>query len=126
MKLHSFRLWRSILHASRGLLLAFQTEKNFRLQLAAGLVVLCAMWVFPLARWERSLLFVVMILVLVLELLNSSVERVLDLLQPRFNEYAGDVKDMMAGAVLLASFGALLLGLYLFWPYLLFSTLAHV
>jgi len=120
------RLGRSVRHASRGLLLAFQTEKNFRIQLAAALVVLCVMWVLPMLRWERSVLLVVMVLVLVLELLNSSVERVLDLLQPRFNEYAGDVKDMMAGAVLLASFGALVLGLYLFWPYLLLSTLAHV
>jgi diacylglycerol kinase len=52
-------------------------------------------------------------------------ERVLDLLQPRLNPYAGDVKDLMAGAVLLASIGASVLAVYLFWPHLL-ATLAHV
>ena len=119
------RFVRSVFHASRGLLLGFQTEKNFRLQLAAGLVLLCALWIFPFARWERAILFVVMVLVLVLELLNSSMERVLDLLQPRLNPYAGDVKDLMAGAVLLASIGAFVLAVYLFWPHLL-STLSHV
>lgn len=125
MKWSSIRFVRSVSHAWRGLLLAFQAEKNFRLQLAAGLVPVCALWIFPLARWERAILFVVMVLVLVLELLNSSIERVLDLLQPRLNPYAGDVKDLMAGAVLLASIGALVLAVYLFWPHLL-ATLAHV
>jgi undecaprenol kinase len=121
----SFRFLRSVQHAWRGLLLGFQTEKNFRLQLALGLVLLCALWIFPFLRWERAILFVVMLLVLVLELLNSSMERVLDLLQPRLNPYAGDVKDLMAGAVLLASIGASVLAVYLFWPHLL-ATLAHV
>lgn len=121
----SSRFFRSVHHAWRGLLLGFQMEKNFRLQLAAGLILLCALWIFPFARWERAILFVVMLLVLVLELLNSSIERVLDLLQPRLNPYTGDAKDLMAGAVLLASIGAALLAVYLFWPHLL-ATLAHV
>ncbi len=121
----SSRFLRSLRHAYRGLLLGFQTEKNFRIQLACGLFLLCTLWIFPFQRWERCILFVVMLLVLVLELLNSSVERVLDLLQPRLNEYAGDVKDLMAGAVLIASLGAVVLAVYLFWPYLL-STIAHV
>lgn len=125
MNWSSSRFLRSLKHAWRGLLLAFQTEKNFRLQLAAALVLLSILWIFPLARWERAILFVVMVLVLVLELLNSSIERVLDLLQPRLNPYAGDVKDLMAGAVLLASIGASVLAVYLFWPHLL-ASLAHV
>ena len=55
--------------------------------------------------------------VLVLELLNSSIERLVDLAKPRLHEEAGTIKDLMAGAVLLASMVAVIVGILIFWPY---------
>ena len=54
---------------------------------------------------------------LVLELLNGAVERLVDLFKPRMHAYAEQIKDMMAGAVLVSSIGALIVGILVFWPH---------
>jgi diacylglycerol kinase len=72
--------------------------------------------VLPLDLWERAILLLVTMFVLVLELLNSSLERLVDLAKPRLHEYAGDIKDLMAGSVLLAAMFALVLGLLILGP----------
>jgi diacylglycerol kinase len=113
-----FRFFRSVRHAVRGIFSVYRTEQNFRIQ------CICALFINTLAiviglTWERRLIIlIVSASVLVLELLNSAVERLLDLLKPRLNEYAGDVKDVMAGAVLVASVVAVIVGVCIFWPYM--------
>lgn len=109
---------RSFHHAWRGLRLAFRLERSFRIQIGVALlVVLCAV-ILPLQSWERVVLLVVTMFVLVLELVNSSVERLVDMVKPRLSEYAGDIKDLMAGAVLLAALFAAILGVLILFPYL--------
>jgi diacylglycerol kinase len=56
--------------------------------------------------------------VLVLELMNSIFERMVDILKPRIHHYVEDIKDIMAGTVLVASLGSALIGLLIFWPYI--------
>ena len=112
------RFARSVRHASRGIRLVLLFEQNFRIQMMIALVALISFFLVPLVAWERVTLLVVVAFVLVLELLNSSIERLLDLLKPRLDAYAGDVKDMMAGAVLIASLCAILVGFFIFWPHL--------
>ncbi|MEO5928074.1 MAG: diacylglycerol kinase family protein [Patescibacteria group bacterium] len=107
----------SFRHASRGLLLAYRTERSFRIQLVVGLIVMVATILLPLKQWERVVLLLAIAGVLVLELLNSSLERLVDLLKPRLHEYVADIKDLMAGAVLLSAVFAALLGILILWPY---------
>jgi diacylglycerol kinase len=76
-----------------------------------GLVIL------PLAAWERVVLLLAIVAVLVLELLNSAVERLVDLMKPRLHEYVADIKDLMAGAVLLAAFFSVIVGVLILWPH---------
>jgi len=109
-------LTRSFGHAFRGLALAFKSERSFRLHALAALVVLAVIIVLPLELWERAILLLVTMFVLVLELLNSSLERLVDLAKPRLHAYAGDIKDMMAGSVLVAAVFALVLGLLILGP----------
>lgn len=92
-------------------------EQSFRIQLIAALAVIVLMLVFRVSRAEAALLLVVAASVLVLELLNSAVERLVDLHLPRIHRYAEEIKDLMAGAVLIGSFGALVIGILVFWPY---------
>lgn len=105
-------------HAWRGLRLAFVTERSFRIQVAVALVVILLVSLMPFSPWERVILLVATSAVLVLELLNSTVERLVDLFKPRLHPYVRDVKDLMAGAVLVASIFALIVGLMVVWPYL--------
>lgn len=111
-------LRRSFLHAWRGLRLTFRTERSFRIQAAVCAVVALFMLVVPISTFERILLVLAMSAVLVLELLNSMVERLVDLFTPRLNELVGDIKDIMAGVVLVASAFAALIGIMIFWPYI--------
>ncbi|MEN9557817.1 MAG: hypothetical protein RL141_186 [Candidatus Parcubacteria bacterium] len=94
---------RSFSAASRGVGLAFREERTFRVMVAAALLVVALVATLPLQTGERLLLLLLTGSILVLELINSMVERLADLLKPRLSVYVGDVKDLMAGAVLLAS-----------------------
>lgn len=111
-------LVKSMNHAWQGLLLAFRTERSFRIQSAAAFVVIVAAFLIPFRSWERALLLLATASVLVLELLNSMVERLIDLVKPRMHSYVRDIKDLMAAAVLLASVFSAALGILIVWPYL--------
>lgn len=106
-------------NAWRGLLVAYKTEKSFRIQAALAFVVLFFIIILPLRSSETVLLLVVMAAVLVLELLNSTVERLVDLVKPRLHGYVRDIKDLMAAAVLVASVFAAVVGLIILTPYLI-------
>ncbi|MFH1620785.1 MAG: diacylglycerol kinase [Patescibacteria group bacterium] len=106
-------------HAWRGLLVAFKTERSFRIQVALAFVILLLILVLPLKTSETVLLLVVMAAVLVLELLNSTVERLVDLVKPRLQGYVRDIKDLMAATVLVASIFAAVIGILVLSPYLI-------
>jgi len=112
-------IWRSFLHAGRGFRYAFVMERNFRVQCLAGIVVLFLLLIVPLATWERVILLSMIMAVLVLELLNTGIERLIDLVKPRLDAYVKDVKDVMAAAVLLASLFAVMIGIVIFWPHVM-------
>lgn len=113
------RFFRSVRHAVRGIFSVYRTEQNFRIQCFGALIANTLAMILPLSWENRLIILIVSASVLVLELVNSAVERLLDLLKPRLNEYAGEVKDVMAGAVLVASLCAVVVGVCIFWPYML-------
>jgi diacylglycerol kinase len=109
--------WRSWRAAARGLVFAFHSEQNFRIQLLLAALVFAGIWYFPLRTWERVLVVLVAVLVLTMELLNTVVEQFADLLKPRLHQHILVIKDLMAGAVLLTSLGAAAIGLLIFLPH---------
>lgn len=115
---HAHRLGQSFRHAWDGLVLAFRQEQSFRLQLLAALAVAVLALVLPLERWEKALLVLAIGGVLVLELGNSIIERLVDAVAPRVIEYARHLKDLSAAAVLVMACTALVLAVIIFWPYL--------
>lgn len=107
----------SFKHAVRGIVTAIRTERSFRIQTAAALMVFVAIVILPLTRWEAALLLVAVSSVLVLELVNSTVERMADLFKPRLHPYVRDIKDLMAAAVFVASLFALAIGILVLGPH---------
>jgi diacylglycerol kinase len=83
-----------------------------------ALCVFIAAGTLPLSTTERLVLLLVTGLILVLELLNTTVERLVDLVKPRLSTYVRDVKDMMAATVLVASLFALIVGSIILFPHL--------
>lgn len=113
-----FRLFVSLKDAGRGAVYVFRHEQNFRVQLLLALVVLFFTWFFPLTRGEMIVIILLIFLVLILELLNSAVEKLADVLKPRLSLQIEIVKDIMAAMVLLSSLGAVIIGIIIFWPYI--------
>ena len=102
-----FRAWQAFLWSMQGLSATWNVESSFRLEVY--LFVLLA----PLAAWlgqsgiERAILVGCMMLVLVVEVLNSALEAVVDRWGPEHNELAGRAKDMGSAAVFLADLNVL-------------------
>jgi len=107
----------SFKHAFRGLTYALKNEKNFQNEMIIGILVIIAMFYFDVTRGEMVVLFVVIMAVLIMELLNTAMERVIDILRPKIHPYAKLVKDLMAASVLMMSILTILLGLIIFLPY---------
>lgn len=112
------KLSRSFRYAWRGVKIVFKEEQNFKIQILIALLILVLMFVFPVKNWEKVALILVVAFVLVLELINSIMERIVDMMTPRLHIYVEAVKDIMAAAVLLSSLSALIIGLIIFIPYL--------
>ena len=109
---------KSLRYALRGLGYVIRHEKNFQNELIVAILVVIAMVYFNLAKWETVLLFLVVMVVLIMELLNTVMERVVDMLKPSVHPYAKLIKDLMAAAVLVTSILAIVIGIVIFYPHL--------
>jgi diacylglycerol kinase len=114
-----WRIIKSFGFALKGFKYAFKTQVNFKVHVLATLVVL-ALGVYvnlSINEWLWTALSIA--LVLILELVNTAIELLVDLVSPSLNPKAGAIKDMAAGAVLLATLFAIVVGLLIFVPKLL-------
>ncbi|MCA0970044.1 diacylglycerol kinase family protein [Halobacillus litoralis] len=93
-----------------------RTERNFRIHLTAVAVVVTAGILLGLSPLEWAVIVLICSLVMALEMVNSSIERIMDYLAPEKHPMAGLIKDMAAGAVLVASIGAVLIAFFLLLP----------
>lgn len=110
------RLIKSFIYAFRGLFRVFREEQNLAVQSTAAFVVIIAGWFFHVSRLEWALLFMSILVVILMEIVNSAIERVTDILKPRIHDYVKEIKDIMAAAVMLASIFAVIIGLIVFLP----------
>jgi diacylglycerol kinase len=113
------KLIRSFGYAFKGIGYATTTQLNFRIHLTATLLAFFMGYALHISTNEWQWIFLCIALVLITELLNTAIEFLTDLVSPGYNELAGHVKDVSAGAVVIAAFFALITGLIIFLPKLL-------
>lgn len=109
---------RSFKYAFKGLYIVFKEEQSFRIQFFAAILVLALAFLLKIELWKIIALIFISIFILVLEVVNSILERIVDALRPRINVFVEVIKDMMAAAVLLASLSSVIIGILIFWPYI--------
>ncbi|MDO8529085.1 MAG: diacylglycerol kinase family protein [bacterium] len=109
---------KSLKCAIRGLKYAISSERNFQLEIIIALMVIALILIFHIKSWEAIILILMIMWVLTVELVNTIVERVVDILKPRFHPYIGLIKDMMAAVVLFSAVFAIAIGIIVFYPYL--------
>jgi len=115
----SFRkLIKSFRNAFRGLKLAGR-ENSFRFLLLITVLVLAFTVYLPLEKWEVLLILFLIGSVVVAEVINSQIERILDVLEPSYDERIRNIKDISAAGVLIMAFISLIIGLSIFIPHIL-------
>lgn len=117
MRTHNLRS--SFGYAIEGIAYVVKTQRNFRIHASFGLLVLLVGGLLHLSWVEFAILVGVIMAVLMAEMLNTIIETAIDLVSPDYHPLAKITKDVAAGAVLLMSLGAVLVGLLIFGPHLL-------
>jgi len=94
-------------------------ERNMRTHFISGILVFIASVYFHLSGVEIAIICLTVGLVITTELINTAIENTVDLVTMEYKPLAKIAKDVAAGAVLLASFTAVLVGIALFLPKIL-------
>jgi diacylglycerol kinase (ATP) len=107
---------KSFYYAGRGIRRFLQTEHNARIHLAATVIVIAAAWFFKVSPMEAVALAGAIGLVWVAEMFNTCLERTMDLISKEERPAIGFIKDVAAGAVLVAAIVAAIIGAFVFIP----------
>ncbi|MBE7173390.1 MAG: diacylglycerol kinase family protein [Williamsia sp.] len=113
MRLRSFRF------AWNGVLLFFYREHNARVHAVAALLAVVAGWRLRISAAEWTAVLVAIALVWITELINTAIEKIMDHLSPAPHPQVKEIKDLAAGAVLIAALVACLIGCIIFIPKIL-------
>lgn len=113
------KIAKSFTYAFKGWRSAFKTQLNFRVQCVFAVVAIVLGFCLNISTNEWLWIALNITLVLFAELINTALETLVDLVSPDYNEKAGMVKDIAAGAVTITAINAALSGLYIFVPKLL-------
>ena len=110
---------RSFVFAWAGILRFFRAEHNAWIHLGATVVVIVLAFALRVSRMEAVALVFAIALVWLTEMLNTAVEKIMDLLWPGIHPQVKIIKDVAAGAVLVAAVAAAITGGIIFLPKLL-------
>lgn len=110
------KIWKSIRYAARGLCHAYATDKSFRMEVNYGLLIYLVLgwYLAPFQVWEFLLFVFSYLFILVVELINTAFETMINHLHPHEHAIIGKSKDIASAAVLLAFLFALIVVSMLF------------
>ncbi len=111
-------LFKSFGYAFQGIFTTIKTERNMRIHISCFVYMfffLCAFDFFEITRTQFAILFIACGLVMGAELINTSIEAVVDLHGEEHTEFGKIAKDCAAGAVLIFTIFAVLAGVAIMW-----------
>ncbi len=112
------RLIRSFRDAFAGLAYCFATQRNMVIHAVAGAAVLLLSYLLNLEGWELFFILTAVFGVIIVESINTAIEKTVDLATKEQQRLAHIAKDVAAGAVLLTTFYAILTGVLILGPHL--------
>lgn len=108
-------------HAGNGINLAFRTERNLQVQTIIFVLALVLAFIIKLSFLEMAIIILVATMIITLEMVNTAVEHFADIVEPQYSGTIKLIKDITAGAVMLASLSSIVIGLLIFLPPILLS-----
>ncbi|MEG2381454.1 MAG: diacylglycerol kinase family protein [Oscillospiraceae bacterium] len=109
------KMIKSFKYALCGLLYCIKNERNFRIHIVAAVTVAIFAWFYGILPSQVPPLIIAILGVMILEIINTSIETTIDLITKKFSPLAKIAKDVAAGAVLLAALGAIGVAIFTFW-----------
>lgn len=109
---------KKLMNAFNGMLIPYQTEVSIRIQTAVVAAGALLGWYLHISNHDWMLVVIAASILLITECLNTALEKLVDLVSPGYQELAGKVKDIAAGAVFIAGTCSLIIALLVFIPYL--------
>ena len=117
----SSNVLKSFKYAFSGISYVLKTSRNFKIQLIFAVTSLMIGFLLQISQSNYVILIATIMSVLILEILNTSIESIVDLVvKKEFSSLAKISKDTSAGAVLLASINSVIIALYIFVPQIKF------
>lgn len=116
------RLLDSFGFAVNGIIYCLRTQRNMRIHAAAVLVVILLSFAAKLSRIEVIMLTFAISLVLICEMINTAIEKSIDLFTDKYHPLAKIAKDVAAGAVFIAAANSLIIGYLVFFNRILPAT----
>ncbi|HYC86588.1 MAG TPA: diacylglycerol kinase family protein [Chryseosolibacter sp.] len=107
----------SFVYAFKGIYAAFREQRSLWVEGLAAVAVVIAGFYFNITATEWLLVVFSIGLVISLEMINTAIEDLVDLVTSEWKPLAGKIKDVAAGAVLIAGAAALIVGIIIFWKY---------
>ncbi len=107
---------KSVGFALRGALLLVRTEPSIKIQVFITILMTGAGFYYEISSIEWILQVLAISLVLGIEGANTAIEKLCDFVHPGFEKRIGFIKDVSAGAVMLVSIGAVIVGLIIYLP----------
>lgn len=114
-RFNPYSLIRSFGYAVRGIFYALTRERNLRIHFTAGAFALYLTRYYTLSVAESGLLVLCIGFVIASEMINTAIEKTVDLETPVYHYLAGIAKDVAAGAVLISAVTSVAVGFLLFW-----------
>ena len=120
-RIESYKISRNVLksfkYAFSGISYVLKTSRNFKIQLIFAVTSLTIGFLLQISQSNYVILIATIMSVLILEILNTSIESIVDLVvKKEFSRLAKISKDTSAGAVLLASINSVIIAVYIFVP----------
>jgi len=113
----SSNVLKSFKYAFSGIIYVLKTSRNFKIQLIIAGISLMIGFLLQISLSNYVILIATIMSVLILEILNTSIESIVDLVvKKEFSSLAKISKDTSAGAVLLASINSVIIAVYIFFP----------
>lgn len=109
------KMLRSFRHAFAGLRF-LMAENNAKFHVLVAIFVLSVGFYLKLSAIEWTIIITQIGLVLVVETLNTAIEKLCDFVSPEYHQLIGKVKDLAAAAVLIMSIVAVIVGIIIFLP----------
>ncbi len=108
----------SVVHACHGIAAAMKTEANMKIHASVALLVTLAALFFDVSTVEWMILLICIGWVFIVEMINTSIEALCDVVTMEEDPKIKLVKDVSAGAVLVSAIMASIIGLLIFLPYI--------